>query len=186
MGYRFRTNVRCTNPGLIASGSTFNIKWGKFILGIRSGITQYYCGGDYLNSALLEFSRKNPQEVFTGVTWNDSDYYDCKKYTLIIKNGEYEQVKCEPFYVYGFRINDYEIPEGLFERFEKHLERYIERIDIVHRDTNKGEVFDFLNDKEDQDGFRSFYTITWENDKHKFTATRRFTSQVMVDYQKKC
>lgn len=27
MGYRVRTNVRCTNPDLITSGSTFNKKW---------------------------------------------------------------------------------------------------------------------------------------------------------------
>jgi hypothetical protein len=39
----------------------------------------------------------------------------------------------------------------------------------VHRDPNKGEVFDFLNDKEDLDGFRSYYTITWENDKSEIS-----------------
>jgi hypothetical protein len=46
-------------------------------------------------------------------------------------------------------------------------------------------VFDFLNDRKDQDGFVSYYTITWETGIHKFTATKRFTSQVIVDYQRK-
>jgi len=185
MGYRVRTNLRCTNPDLITSGSTFNKKWEKFLLGFENGFTQYYCGGEYFNDALFQLSQEYPLETFTGVTWNDSDYYDCMKFTLVIKNGDYKQIKCEPCYLYGIRMNKYEIPEGLFERFQKHIERYIERIDLVHRDPNKGEVFDFLNDKEDLDGFRSYYTITWENDKHKFTATRRFTSQIMVEYQKK-
>jgi hypothetical protein len=37
----------------------------------------------------------------------------------------------------------------------------------------------------DVDGFKSYFTVTWENDEHKFTATKRFTSLVMVSYYKK-
>ena len=185
MGYCWCTDVRCTNPDLISSGSTFNKKCEEFILSIESGTSKYYCIGQDFNDALFQYSREYPRETFTGVTWNDSDYYDCIKFTLVIKNGEYKQVKCEPCYLYGLRMNGYEIPKGLFERFKKHLKRYIERIDLVHPDPIKGEVFDFLNDKEDQDGFRLYYTITWENDKHKFTATKRFISFIMVEYQKK-
>jgi hypothetical protein len=121
MSYRVRTNVKCTNPDLIASGSTFNKKWGKFLLVIESDFTQYYCGGDYFNDALFQLSLEYPLETFTGVTWNDSDYYDCMKFTLVIKNGKYKQVKREPCYLYGIRINKYEIPEGLLRDFKNTL-----------------------------------------------------------------
>ena len=69
MSYRVRTNVKCTNPDLIASGSTFNKKWEKFLLGIESGYTQYYCGGEYINDALFQLSMEYPHDTFTGVTW---------------------------------------------------------------------------------------------------------------------
>lgn len=186
MGYRWCTNVQCTNPELIASGSTFNKKCKEFILTIESGTSKYYCIGQDFNDALFQFSREHPLETFTGVTWNDSLYYHCIEFTLIINNGEYKQVKSEPHYTYALlSCNMDEIPKGLYKRFRDHFKCYSERIDIIHRDPINGEVFDFLNDKRDQEGFSSFYTIIWENEEHKFTGTKRCESFVEVTYQRK-
>jgi hypothetical protein len=169
MGYRWRTNVQCTNPELIASGSTFNKKCKEFILSIESGISKYYCIGQDFNYAPFQFSREHPLETFTGVTWNDSDYYDCIEFTLIINNGEYKQVKSEPHYTYALLYRNWKkVPEELYRRFREHFKRYAERIDVVHRDFINGEVFDFLNDRKD-----------------KFTGTKRCESFVEVKYQKK-
>lgn len=185
MGYNRQTNVSCTNPALIDSGSTFNHEWKDSILKIENGVTYYNCRKEYLNDALFELSKEYPNETFTGVTWNDSDYDDCIKYTLIFKNGEYNVVKMEPEYQYLFPVIENEECNKLAERFKAHLEIYLKRIDIIKANPVEGTVFDFLNDKKDKDGFSSYYTIVWENDQHKFTATKRFTSLVIMDYQKK-
>jgi hypothetical protein len=186
MGYDVRTNLSCSNPEVISSGSTFNQEWAKNLMEIDGGVFKYYSRGYYLHDNIAALSKQYPDETFTGITWNDSDIYDRIKYTLIYKNGECKQVNCEPGYVYGvYNDNYYEMPTDLFERFKKHLHRYIERIDIVREDIEEGVVFDFLNNKPDEDGFMSYYTIIWENDEHKFTATRRFTSQIAIKYEKK-
>lgn len=186
MGYDVRTNLLCTNPTIIFSGSTFSQKWAKSLMEIDKGVFKYCSRGYSLHDDLVDLSKQYPNESFTGITWEDSNIYNRIKYTLIFKNGGCKQVNCEPGYVYGFNNdNYYEMPTDLFERFKKHLDRYIERIDIVRENIEEGVVFDFLNNNPDEDGFMSYYTITWENDEHKFTATRRFTSEITIKYEKK-
>jgi hypothetical protein len=185
MGYYTQTNVSCTNPEILSSGSTFNQKWGDFLMQSKNGVAYYYCRKEYLNDAIIELSKENPAVTFTGVTWNDSDYYDCIKYTLIIKNGKYKIVKYEPEYQYFFPIIEDDEYKRLAERFREHIDLYLKRLDIVNDDPVERELIDFLNDKEDNEGFKSYCTITWENDEHLFTATKRFTSHIIVDYKRK-
>jgi hypothetical protein len=73
----------------------------------------------------------------------------------------------------------------LAKKFRNHIELYLRRLDILNCDPNEEQVFDILNDKEDDEGFKSHWTITWENDEHLFTATKRYTSHIIVDYKKK-
>jgi hypothetical protein len=180
-----RTNLSSSNPELLHPESEFNKEWKGFILGMDGGTTFYYSSGNFFNDALIEHSKKYPLETFTGETWNDSDYYESIKYTLFIQNGKCIQLMMEPNYTYQLPTSYDVESEMLLQRFVKHLEVYLKRIDVIKEDPLKGTYFDFLNDREEKDGFRSFYTITWENDKHIFTATKRFTSYIVVDYQKK-
>lgn len=119
------------------------------------------------------------------MTWNDSEYYDCFKYTLIIKNGEYDVVKYEPEYQILFPVIEDDEYNRLAKRFRDHIELYLKRLDIIKDDPVEGQVYDILNDKEDTEGFKSYYIITWENEEHLFTATKRFTSHIIVDYKRK-
>lgn len=185
MGYNTQTNVICTNPCLIGSGSTFNQQWADCILEIKSGSTSYYCSKEYLNDAIIELSKKHPEETFTGVTWNDSDFETCIKYTLIIKNGEYEVVKMEPEYQVFFPVIEDNEYKRLSSRFRDHIALYLKRLDILKNDPIDGYKIDILNDKKDSDGFKSYFVIIWENGEHRFTATKRFISQVVVGYEKK-
>ncbi|MCX6255111.1 MAG: hypothetical protein NTV31_11625 [Bacteroidia bacterium] len=185
MGYYRGTRVSCTNPDLIASGSTFNQEWADFIIGLESGVTIYHCRKEYLNDAIVELSKQHPDVSFTGVTWTDDDFEDSIDFTLIIKNGEFKVVKMAPHYQILFPVIDDEEYKSLTSKFKEQIDLYLNRLDIVREDSKEGVVFDFLNDKVDKDGFWSYYIIVWEDGKQRFTATKRFTSQVTVDYHRK-
>lgn len=185
MGFYVGTKVSCTNPELLATGSTFNQEWFDFIVSIEEGVTYYHCSKTYLNDALAELSRSHPEVTFNGCTWIDDDYEDAKDYTFILRNGIYEYVDMAPHYQILFPVIEDEEYNSLQSRFVKQIEIYLQRIDIIKMIAEEDIVFDFLNDKVDQDGFVSYYTITWENEFHKFTATKRYTSQVIVGYEKK-
>jgi hypothetical protein len=185
MGYYRVTRVSCTDPALLATGSTFNQEWKDFILAIENGETIYHCRKEYLNDAIVELSKQHPDVTFTGVTWTDDDFEDCVEFTSIIKNGKVDWVNMAPHYQILFPVIDYDEYNSLTGRFKEQIDRYLKRLDIVREDPEEGVVFDFLNDKKDADGFKSYFTITWENDEHIFTATKRYTSQVIVGYEKK-
>ena len=185
MGYYRGTKIKCSKPELLFTGSTFNSEWKDFIVGIESGVTFYHCRKNYFNNALAELSRSNPEVIFSGCTWIDDDYYDAIDYTFVLVNGTYEYVDMAPHYQILLPVINDEEYNSLANRFVKQIEIYLQRIDIIRKDSENEVFFDFLNDKEEQDGFVSYFTITWENDIHKFTATKRFTSHVIVDYQRK-
>ncbi len=185
MGYYRGTEVSCTNPSLLASGSTFNQEWSDCLIRIESGVTHYHCRKEYLNDAIVELSRQHPDETFTRVTWTDDDFEDCIEFTSIIKNGKEDYINMAPHYQILFPVIDDENYNSLIPRFQEIINQYLSRIDILKADPVEGIVFDFLNDKKDSDGFTSYYTITWENDEHVFKATKRYTSMVVVDYRRK-
>jgi len=185
MGYYRGTKVSCTNPSILASGSIFNQEWSDFLIRIESGVTYYHCRKEYLNDAIVELSRQHPDVTFTRVTWTDDDFEDSIEFTTIIKNGKEDDVKMAPHYQILFPVIDDEEYNSLTHRFQEIIDLYLSRIDILRADPTEGFVFDFLNDKKDRDGFKSYYTITWENDEHVFKATKRYTSQVVVDYRRK-
>ena len=180
-----RQKVSCTNPELLATGSTFNQEWVDSIVSIKDGVTFYHCSKTYLNDALAELSRSHPEVTFSGCTWIDDDFEDAKDYTFVLRNGIYEYVDMAPHYQILFPVIEDEEYKSLQSRFVRQIEIYLQRFDIIKKIPEEDIVFDFINDKEDQDGFVSYFTITWENEIHKFTATKRFTSMVIVDYQRK-
>ena len=185
MGYHRGTKVKCTKPELFYTGSTFNKEWKDFILDVKDEVTEYYCRKNYLNDAIIELSKQHPEVTFTGVTWTDDDYYDAIDFTYIVKNGALKVVQEEPHYQFLCPVIEDDEYDMLARKFIEHVRQYLQRIDLIHVESGEDTVFDFLNDKTDPEGFRSYYTITWENDNHKFTATKRFTSHVIVDYQRK-
>jgi len=185
MGYRLGTKVKCTKPELLISGSTFYNEWEDFLFEVKDGVTEYCCQKNYLNDALAELSRNNPEVTFSGCIWIDDDFENARDFTFILKNGIYDYIDMAPHYQILFPVIEDDEYNSLKDRFVRQLEIYLKRIDVIRKDAEEEVVFDFLNDKEGQDGFVSYYTITWENDIHRFTATKRYTSQVIVDYQRK-
>ena len=184
MGYYVRTDLKCTNPELISTGSTFNQEWSHELQEIKNGITSYCSRKQYLNDAVKELSKLHPAETFTGRTWIDDNFEEYRIYTAIIRNGIESIVDVEPGYTFLFPPIDDEEYHGLIEGFKKHVDNYLKRIDLFHENSERGFEYDFLNDKVDDNGFKSYYTITWGNDKHIFTAKRRYPSLVIVDYKR--
>lgn len=185
MGNYIRTDLQCTNPELIASGSTFNHEWSYELMRIKNGITSYHCRKQYLNEAVKELSKLHPDETFTGKTWIDDNFEEFRKYTVIIKDGVESVVDVEPGYTYLSEPIDDEEYERLLEDFKIHLDAYLKRIDIFNKDSEDGFEYDFLNDRPDSNGFSSYYTINWENDVHKFVAIKRYLSLITIHYERK-
>jgi hypothetical protein len=184
MGYTRGTKVTCTNPDILASGSTFNIEWADSLLEIKNGVAFYICPKEYLNDALIELSKQHPDVTFSGVTWTDDDFETSIDFTFVLNDGIREFLNEAPHYQILFPVIDDDEYNSLAPKFVEQINKYLQRLDIVRVDTEEI-VFDFLNDKEDKDGFKSYYTITWENNEHRFTATKRYTSQIIVGYEKK-
>ena len=46
-------------------------------------------------------------------------------------------------------------------------------------------IIDKVNNEKDQYGYESYITITYENDKYKWTATKKFISYIEVSVEKK-
>jgi len=180
MGYTRGTKVTCTNPEILASGSTFNIEWADFLNEINNGVALYICRKDYLNDALIELSKQYPDETFSGVTWNDDNYESAIDYTFSIKNGEREFIREAPHYTILFDEKDDKEYNTLKDRCREHILQYLNRVDNIKEDPEDGVFFDKLNDDEEEDGFISYLTITWANKEHYFSATKRYTSIVLV------
>ena len=185
MGFYVGTKVSCTNPELLATGSTFNQEWFDSIVSIEEGVTYYHCRKTYLNDALAELSRSHPEVTFSGCTWIDDDYENTTDYSFVLREGIYEYVDMAPHYQILFPAIEDEEYNSLRSSFIKQIGSYLKRIDIKKKVAENVVDFDFLNDKIDKEGFVSYFTITWENDIHKFTATKRFASLIIVDYQRK-
>jgi hypothetical protein len=185
MGYYTGTKVSCTNPEILASGSTFNQEWSNSIINHEGGVVEYICRKEYLNEALRELSKKYPGDTFSGVTWIDDDYENAKDIYFILKDGSFEYINMLPHYQILLPVIEDDEYKMLAKRFIEHIYRYLKRIDIVVADQDEGLIFDSLNDKNDNNGFKSYYTIIWENDEHFFKATKRYASQVIVEYRTK-
>ncbi|MEX0981043.1 MAG: hypothetical protein WD577_07880, partial [Bacteroidales bacterium] len=177
------TKVKCTKPELLFTGSTFNNRWKDLILNVKDEVTEYYCRKEYLNCSLSELSKEHPEVIFSGTTWIADDYESAIDYTFILKDGSFEFIKRSPHYQILFPVIKDEEYNRLSIKFCEQIYQYLNRIDLVNEDADS--TFDFLNDKEDEEGFKSYFTITWENKDHKFIATKRHISFVAVDYQRK-
>ncbi len=62
------------------------------------------------------------------------------------------------------------------DKLTEHLEEYFHRLDIINDAIDYS--LDYLNDHCDDEGFSFYYKIVWENDKFRFSATRRYETLV--------
>jgi hypothetical protein len=176
------TKVTCTDPEVFASGSTFNMEWADFLYELNNGVALYFCQEDYLNDALIELSMQYPHETFSGVTWNDNDLESAIDLTFIIKNGKRVVLSKTPHYKILFPDKEDEEYNALKDRCREHILQYLYRVDNIKEQSQNGVSFDKLNDEEEDDGFISYFSITWANKEHYFEATKRYTSLIIVHY----
>lgn len=185
MGYYSRTNLSCTKPELIASGSTFNQNTNSELLEVKDGEAYYRTLKTTMHHEVDELSKLHPEETFTLTLWWDEDYYHCIKCTGIFIEGIYKQIKLEPIYVFlGPEVGAVE--DELINRFKDVVMKYVNRIDLIRNDPEEGPVFERLNDQNFfGEDFQSHFQIIWENRKHKFIGTNDFGHLIEIKYERK-
>jgi hypothetical protein len=136
-----------------------------------------------MDDEINKLSLKHSGETFTAEFNWDSEYYNRKIYFLEYKNGECRQVGIEPGYL--FMCPEREIfNEEHYSALREHVLEYFKRLDIVKAENGKFEI-DTLGESQNQYGYKSYITITYENDIYKWTATRVSLSMIEVACEKK-
>lgn len=185
MGYYSATNLSCTKPELIASGSTFNQNTTSELLEVKDGKAYYRTLKRSMFNEIYELSEMHPEETFTITWWWDDDYYKRVIWTEVFIDGKYKEMKVEPGYVF-IPKEDFRVDKALIYRFHEVLLKYVKRIDLIREDPEDGIVFDRLNDQNFfDDDFRSHFQIIWENEDHKFVGTNKDTFDFEIEYEKK-
>lgn len=184
MGYYSITNLSCTNPKILSSGSTYNQNTNSEFLGIENGKSHYRTWKSNMHQEILELSELHPDETFTETWWWDENYLKRILWTGVYFNGKYKELKMEPGYVF-IEPSKGIVDDNLVKRFSEHVMLYVERINLIEEDPEKGTKFNFLSHEMDGDGFCSHISITWENADHKFTAINKVGYMINIEYEKK-
>ncbi|MGA2408554.1 MAG: hypothetical protein ABSF81_17655 [Bacteroidales bacterium] len=183
MSYYSYTILESTNPELLSSGSTFVKESNSELLKIKDGKAHFLTRKDTMDEEIMKLSLKYSGETFTAEFIWDSEYYNRIRYFLEYKNGECRQVGIEPDYL--FMCPEQEMfNEEHYSALRKHVLEYLKRLDIVKAKNGKFDI-DTLGESLDQYGYRSFITITYENDIYKWTAKRVSLSMIEVSCEKK-
>jgi hypothetical protein len=183
MSYYSYTILESTNPELLSSGSTFVKESNSELLKIKEGKAHFLTWKDTMDDEINKLSLKHSGETFTAEFNWDSEYYNRKIYFLEYKNGECRQVGIEPGYL--FMCPEREIfNEEHYSALREHVLEYFKRLDIVKAENGKFEI-DTLGESQNQYGYKSYITITYENDIYKWTATRVSLSMIEVACEKK-
>ena len=183
MSYYSYTVLECTNPELISSASTFVKESNSKLLHIIKGKPHFLTRKGTMDGEIFELSLKHPEETFTAECHWDEDYYDCILYLFEYKNGECKQLGIEPGYVFFLIAGNIPSKEE-YSAFRKHVLKYLNRLDIVKKEDGHF-IIDKLNNEEDQNGYESYITITYENNYYKWTAEKTGISYIRVTVEKK-
>src|ERR1035437_421164 len=183
MSYYSYTILESTNPELLSSGSTFVKESNSELLKIKEGKAHFLTWKDTMDDEIIKLSLKHSGETFTAEFNWDSEYYNRRIYFLEYKNGECRQLGIEPGYL--FMCPEREIfNEEHYSALREHVLEYFKRLDIVKAENGKFEI-DTLGESQNQYGYKSYITITYENDIYKWTATRVSLSMIEVACEKK-
>ena len=183
MSYYSYTILESTNPELLSSGSTFVKESNSKLLKIKDGKAHFLTRKDTMDDEIIKLSLKHSGETFTAEFNWDSEYYNRIIYFLEYKNGECRQLGIEPGYL--FMCTEREIfNKEHYSALQEHVLEYLKRLDIMKAKNGEFDI-DTLGESLDQYGYRSFITITYENNIYKWTATRVSLSMIEVACEKK-
>ena len=184
MSYYAYTMLECTNPDLISTGSTF-VKESLYslLVKIENGKSHFLTNKNTMAGEIYKLSKLHPEETFTAEWCWDEDYYDCILYLFECKNGEFKELGIKPEYGFYYPSS---IPVNKEEQlaFQNHVLEYLNRLDIVV-EKDRHFTLDKINNKKDKHGYKSYFTITYENELYKWTATRTGTTCIEVSIEEK-
>ena len=183
MSYYSYTVLKSTNPELISSASTFVKESNSKLLDIIKDKSHFLTRKDTMDDELIKLSLKYSGETFSAECHWDTDYYDRVQYFFEYKNGECKQLGIEPGYVFFLIAGNIPSKEE-YSAFRKHVLKYLNRLDIVKKEDGHF-IIDKLNNEEDQNGYESYITITYENNYYKWTAEKTGISYIRVTVEKK-
>ena len=185
MGYYYRTNLTCTDPDLIASGSTFNQKIIYYeIIGTKGSEIQYISRIGPLHDEVIKLSLQHPNEEFHITTWNNSEILFCKKYTGVIHNGEYKETQIEPRYVIvGPQIG--QVDNSLVVQFREKLSKYLEKVKKGSKGSDNRIHYNIPDPNITFDGLKVIAKFIWETEDHRFIAENKHGYMIEIKYESK-
>jgi hypothetical protein len=179
MGYSYRTNLRCTRPELIASGSTFaQSTYSEIIEKVEDEIHFITRAGD-IHEDLKKLSKQHPDVSFTAKTWNDCDFYDRTIWTIVHKNGDYKQIDATPEYVF-LGPGEPECDESLSEEMRNKVSHFLDEIKPHTLFSESGDSSQYYGD-----GLRAYFSFIWETEDHRFIAENKHGYMIQIKYESK-
>lgn len=184
MGCYYRTNLRCTKPEIIASGSSFAQSTKSEIINTDENEIHYFTNNDVLHEELLDLSKEHPDVSFTAKTWCDSEYYAQIVWTLIYTNGSYEKVNREPRYLFSWSCTG-AVDDSMIEEFRRRISQFLDR-SAPHKlfpqkeRENKCPSGQYYND-----GLIAYVKFIWETEDYRFTAENKHGYLIKIKYESK-
>ena len=131
-----------------------------------------------------ELSLLYPEEEFFITSWNDSDYYDRKRYTGVFINGDYEETKVEPEYTF-FGPSEQNVDSTLINEFVQKMSKFIDK--AISQKDDPSSVTNYLipDNSQDKDGFKTYITFQWETEDHRFIAENKHGYMIEIQYESK-
>jgi hypothetical protein len=176
------TTLSCSNPDLIASGSTFiNNNKEQIISSAEDEVEfKHYCGD--LFDELKEISNYHPNDRFHLNVFDYLDIHNCVEWELILDNGEFEQLSSKPKYLLSGK-KTVEVDSTIKEEFENKIYKFLEKYP-PHTLLPKGENNDSDGAPQYHDGDMSVYlTFKWKNKKYEISAKNEFGYLVETKYE---
>jgi len=179
MGQYYRTNLRCSQPELIASGSSFERSSYSEIIDIVKDEFHYLTRAGDIHKDLQELSKQHPDVVFSARTWCDSDYYDRHIYTLVYNNGEYKDVDASPGYVFA-GPSEADLDKALPEEMRNKLSQFLDEIKPHTLFSDSGDSSQYY-----RNGLQAYFSFIWETEDHRFTAENKHGYMIYINYESK-
>ena len=183
MGYTYRTNLSCTNPELLASGSTFNQTTKSEIIKIKGNEVHYHTYCDTMYDELLELSIKYPKEKFFITYWDD-DYYSCEQHSGVFSEGIYHETTIDPKYRFQYSKNT-GADQNLVDEFIDKISKYLDAKKYQKDHSDPMIYYQIPNAEECHDGLKASVKYIWETEDHRFIGENIYYHVIEISYENK-
>lgn len=177
------TILSCTNPELLASGSTFNQSTKSEIAKIKENEVHYHTFRNTMYDELLELSVKYPKEKFFVKYWDD-DIYSCEQHSGVFSEGKYHETSID--LQYSFHVDrSIDVDRELVDEFIGKISKYLDSIKYQKNHSDPMIYYNIPNAGESHDGLKASVKYIWETEDHRFIGENIYFHVIDISYENK-